>query len=424
MHRYLFQVNNFRIRYLFRGVNEEFGQLKNLPALSKRLLLSNFLYTCEFQILPIVVNFAIWSVLNDIKYNIIYYAVYFLAHPFGFVLNGYSLRKFRTNYLYLAGMLAEVIVIVSLFLIKIDTLGILILVAFVMGLATSTYWSNRLYMVISATNNDTRNYYLGIEYTLINIAGILSPLIFGFLTSKEGLLRFEGFTETHGRILLALYMGTLIVISAVNIAKGRFANPELKRFLYFRFTSVWTRQRVLAFFEGITTGAMLVVPSMIVLNVLQDSGVLGVLESAGIAIALPVMYLIGRKATPADRTRIILLASVLLATAAILLAIWYSRTGAIPFLLMVKVAFPMLLMPGMAIRMRSIELANDIENRDKYAYFVDNEIIFNIGRIVGMLAFFVAYLYANQIFALRFGFLFIALMPFLYYFVALKIKQE
>lgn len=424
MHRYLFQVQNFRIRYLFRGVSEEMRQFRNLPSKSKRLLLSNFLYACEFQILPIVVNFAIWSVLNDLKYNIVYYAVYFLAHPAGFIINGYSLRKLPTNYLYLAGMLAEVLVMVSLFLIKIDSLGILVVVAFVMGLATSTYWSNRLYMVISATNNDTRNYYLGIEYTLINIAGITSPLIFGFLTSKEGLLRFEGLTENHGRIFLAIYLTMLIVVSSINIARGRFENPQMKKFLYAKFTNVWNRQRILALFEGITTGAMLVIPSMVVLNILQDSGVLGLLESIGIAIALPVMYFIGRKSTPKDRTRIILLATVLLATAAIILAIWYNRIGAIPFLLLIKLSFPLLLMPGMAIRMRSIELANSIENRDKYAYFVDNEIVFNGGRILGMMAFFVAYLYADQVFALRFGFLFIAIMPFLYYFVARKIKQE
>jgi len=361
------------------------------------------------------------------KYNISYFVGYFVAIPIGFAINGFLLRHFKINYLYILGMFAEIFVIVPLTFLHIKTMLPLFLIGNVMGISSGLFWSNRHYMAFFVTDNLNRNYVFGLENALINVGGFVTPLIFAFLTGIAGftLTRlFPGIPPEVGKILLAAFLLTLIFIASFVILKGNFRNPEIKPFLFFKYCKTWNKQRWMNILEGLTNGSLIVMPSLIVLHIFKDSSILGVLQSVGILTGLLPVYLLGRYSKPHHRINILAVSGCILIVSAIIIAIGFNEISSIIFLLCAQVIFTILYMPYLAIRMRSMNLSAPIDKREEYSYLVDIEITFGIGRILGLGIFLLGYYYFSQNFSLRFGFLFVAVVPLIAAFLAKTIKQE
>ncbi len=228
--------------------------LVSLPGKTKRLLFSNFLYNCEFQILPVIINYAIWKNYDDIKYNIIYYLGFFAAHPIGYLINGILLSRFPINKLYITGMLLEMSILTSLLLFKISNLKVLLSIGIVMGLSTSIYWSNRLFMILNSTENKKRDAYLSLETISALVAGIISPLVFGFFTGTKGFSISKlnlGIRLSQSTYFLVIYLFMLITVSSISIIRHRYVGPKISRVLYLRFYRIWYSQRILSLIEGI-----------------------------------------------------------------------------------------------------------------------------------------------------------------------------
>ncbi len=411
----------------------EVKQFTSLDANCQRLVVSNFIYSFVYLILPIIANYFIFLEFQGlghqemIKYNITYFVGYFGVIPIGFILNGYILRYIKINQLYIIGMVAEIFVIIPLTFLHIKTLLPLFLIGNVMGISSGLYWSNRHYMAYFVTNNENRNYVFGLENALMNMGGFVTPLIFAFLTGVAGftlVTLFPGLPDSAGKIILAFFLVSLITIASINILKGKFHNPEIKPFLFWKFCRTWNKQRLMNFLEGLTNGVLIVMPSLIMLHIFKDSGPVGLLQSIGILIGLIPVYLLGRFTKPRHRIHILFIGGLLLIVSSIILAIGFDKTAAMIFILSANVVFALLWMPFLAIRMRSISLSELQDKYEEYSYIVDIEVFFALGRVMGFAIFLGVYFYGSQIFALRYSFLIVALVPIIASQIARTIKQE
>jgi len=411
----------------------EYQQFTALDKNCQKLLISNFAYGFVYLVLPIIANYFIFLEFQGleqeqmIKYNLTYFVGYFVAIPFGFIINGFLLRKFRISHLYVVGMMAEIFVIVPLTFLHIKTMVPLFMIGSVMGIASGLYWSNRHYMSFFVTDNQNRNYVFGIDNALMTLGGFVTPLIFGFLTGTAWFTLsklFPGLPDVTGRILLAAFLIFMIAIASYNILKGKYHNPEIKPFLFFKYCRTWNKQRLMNFLEGLTNGTLIVMPALIVLHIFKESGILGLLQSTGLIIGLLPIYFLGRYTKPRHRIHILFGSGVVLLISAVFLALNFDKPSATAFILSGNVVFSVLLMPYVAIRMRSMNLSAPIDKKEEYSYFVDVEITLGIGRIVGLFVFLMAYYYFSQIKALQFGFLIISLVPIIAALIIRTIKQE
>lgn len=411
----------------------EVKQFTSLDKNCQRLVFSNFIYSFVYLILPIIANYFIFLEFQGlgqeemIKYNITYFVGYFSFIPIGFILNGYILRYIKINHLYIIGMVAEIFVIIPLTFLHIKTLLPLFLVGSVMGISSGLYWSNRHYMAYFVTNNNNRNYVFGLENALMNLGGFLTPLIFAFLTGVAGFTLvslFPDLPESTGKIILALFLIFLITIASINILKGKFHNPEMKPFLFWKFCKTWNKQRLMNFLEGLTNGVLIVMPTLIMLHIFKDSGPVGLLQSIGILVGLIPVYLLGRFTKPRHRIHILFFGGLLLIISSIILAVGFDKTTSMIFILSANVVFALLWMPFLAIRMRSINLSEIQDKYEEYSYIVDIEVFFALGRVLGFAIFLGVYFYGSQIFALRYSFLIVALVPIIASRIARTIKQD
>lgn len=411
----------------------EVQQFTSLDSNCRRLIVSNFVYSFVYLILPIIANYFIFLEFQGlgqqemIKYNITYFVGYFACIPIGFILNGYILRYLKINHLYIIGMVAEIFVIIPLTFLHVKTLLPLFLIGSVMGVFSGLYWSNRHYMAYFVTNNENRNYVFGLENALMNMGGFVTPLIFAFLTGVAGFTLVYLYPElppSSGKIILALFLVFLITIASINILKGKFHNPEMKPFLFWKFCKTWNKQRLMNFLEGLTNGVLIVMPSLIMLHIFKDSGPVGLLQSIGILVGLVPVYLLGRFTKPRHRIHILFVGGLLLIASSIILAVNFDKVAAMIFILSSNVVFALLWMPFLAIRMRSIHLSAPQDKYEEYSYIVDVEIFFAIGRVMGFAVFLAIYFYGSQLFALRYSFLVVALVPIIASMIAKTIKQE
>lgn len=362
-----------------------------------------------------------------IKYVVSYFVGYFTIIPVGFIINGYLLRYFKISHLYIFGMLAEIFVIIPLSFLHIQGMVQLFCIGGIMGISSGLFWSNRHYMSFFVTDNLNRNYVFGLDNTLMTIGGFITPLVFGFLTGVKGLTLtnlIPGLPVEAGRIILSGFLLALISIASFNILKGKYHNPEIKPFLFFKYCKIWNKQRLMNTLEGFSYGPLIVMPSLIFLYIFKDGGSLGLVESVGIILSLIPVYYLARYSKPRHRLFILLGAGIILIFAAIVLAIFFNQPSGIIFSLCSKIVFSVLYMPFLAIRMRSMNLSTPIDKKEEYSYFVDIEIFMGLGRVLGLGVFLLAYYYASQILALKFGFLVIGMIPIIASAIVSTIRQE
>jgi len=412
----------------------EVSQFTSLSDSCRKLVVSNFIYSFVFIVLPFIANFFIFREFKDsqpeqvIPYQSIYFVGYYFSIPIGFLLNGFLLTRFKVNKLYIIGMMAEVFVIIPLFFLHLQTKPALFSIGMIMGVSSGLFWSNRHYMSIFVTENNNRNYVYGIENTLMNLAGLLSPLIFSFLTGDAKSFSIQKyypeFPEVIGHYILAAFLILCITIASFNILNGKYHNPGMKRFFFIRYCSVWNKQRLMNILEGLTYGPLIVMPSFIFLIVLKDSSKLGLFQSLGTLAALIPLYLFARYSKPKHRILILLSAGAILLFGAINLAIYFNSFGAMTFMICSNIAFMLLYMPYLSIRMRAVNLSVPIDKRDEYAYLCDVEATLAIGRLSGLGIFMLIFTYGSQLLSLRYGFLIISLFPFIGAAIASRIKQE
>jgi MFS transporter, YQGE family, putative transporter len=411
----------------------ELYQFTSLDPNCRRLIVSNFIYSFVYLILPMIASYFIFLEFQGLdqqemlKYNITYFVGYYGVIPLGFILNGYILRYIKINHLYIIGMAAEIFVIIPLAFLHVKTLLPLFLIGNVMGISSGLYWSNRQYMAYFVTNNDNRNYVFGLENALMNMGGFVTPLIFAFLTGMSGftlVTLFPDLPDSMGKIILSLFLILLIIVASINILKAEYHNPKMKPFLFWKFCSTWNKQRLMNFLEGLTNGVLIVMPSLIMLHIFKDSGPVGVLQSIGILIGLIPVYLLGRFTKPRHRVHILFVGGVLLVISSIVLAVNFDEMAAMIFILSSNVVFALLWMPFLAIRMRSINLSEVQDKYEEYSYIVDIEVFCALGRVMGFAVFLAVYFYGSQIVALRYSFLIVALVPIIASQIARTIKQE
>lgn len=176
--------------------------------------------------------------------------------------------------------------------------------------------------------------------------------------------------------------------------------------------------------EGLTNGALIVMPALIVLHLFRESGILGLLQSAGILASLLPVYFAARYTKPRHRSYMLLFSGIILIVSAGFLAVGFNKSTAMTFILCSNVVFSLLWMPYLSVRMRSMNLAAPIDKKEEYSYLVDVELTLSLGRIVGLFVFLLVYYYFSQINSLRFGFLIISIVPLMAALIVNKIKQE
>jgi len=405
---------------MLKKIRTEIGHFKSQSHNFQILILTNMVYALVLPVIDIFVAAYIMRNSSDTSKVVIYQLAIYTGIPLTFLLNGFLLKHFNIRKLYSAGMmLSGVSMIIMMSLKTLDLTGIGI-AGITMGLSFGLYWSNRDYLALAITNDKNRNYYYGLETFIYTIIAIAIPATIGwFIQSKTGE------AEKHTAYLIITGIVFLITITASIVCfRGNFENPTQKKYIFFKFHSLWYKLLSLATFKGLAQGFLVTAPAMLIFKLLGEEGALGKAQSIGAVLAAIIIYLLGRFSKPSDRIKIFTAGLVLFALGACLNGFLYNKTGVIVFLLLLLIAKPLMDLAYFPIQLKVIDIVSHIEKRGEFTYILNHEAGLYLGRLFGAGTFLVLYYSISEDFALRYAIGIIALLQLCSIYISKKIIAQ
>ncbi len=388
------------------------------PRNMRVLLTANFVYA---SVLPVIWAFVGVYIMRNSGNNVHLVMCFPMANYTGilvtFFFNGYLLRVVPVKYLYSLGMLISgfsLLVMISLKELNIYGIG---MAGGLLGVAMGLFWANRDYLALASTLDENRNYYYGLENFFATLCSIVAPITVGWFIAGSQLYGWFGGDRNRAYFFVALGAITLAFFASMIVCRGRFTNPEATKFLYWKYDSLWYKVLFMEGLRGIGQGFMITVPAMLTVKLLGgQEGALGMINTGGAILLAVIFYSIARFTRPEHRIWILLIGLASFAIGCICNGILFNTTGVLIFILGQIIATALIECSFSPVIMLVIDLLSKKEERNKFAYLLNNELGLYVGRLSGGLLFILAATYISDVFALRYILLLVAAIQFCSYF--------
>ncbi len=405
-------------------IKKEYQFFNQQPRPMRMLLLTNLVYALALPVIELFIGAYIIRKSNDVSLVMVYQLAQGTGIPITFIMNGYLLRRFHISRLYALGMIISGIDMgVMMLLHDLNMFGVG-LIGFIMGLSYGFFWANRVFLALTSTRDENRNYYYGLETFFFTIASIIMPLIAGYFIASTQKLGWLGGSLNAAYHILTVLVILLTITASVIAHKGRFVNPVNARFLYWRFHRLWDKMLALAALKGVAQGFIIAAPVMLIMKLVGKEGSIGSIQSTGSLLSAIMLYILGRKAKPAHRVKIFAAGLVLFVIGAAVNMFRFDALGAIIFVGCLVFARPLLDLAYFPIQLGVIECVASKEKRNQFAYIFSHEVGLYVGRLFGCLLFIMTARYASEDAALRYALMIVAAVQFLSIFVAKAILRD
>jgi YQGE family putative transporter len=381
---------------------QEFQFFKQQTRQMRMLLLTNMVYALVIPIIELFLGAYIIRSSQDFSLVMVYQLAQGTGIPITFMLNGFLLKYIPIARLYAAGMILSAVSMAVMMLLKNLTIVGIAGTGLMMGMAYGLFWANRVFLSLTSTKDENRNYYYGLEALSFTFASIVMPLTAGYLiASTEKLGWFGGETE-NAYYVLTLIVFLLTVVASFIITRGKFINPENAKFVYLRFHKLWQKMLLMASLKGVAQGFVIAAPVMLIMKLVGEEGSIGSIQSIGSVLSAVMLYVIGRAAAPRHRQKIFAAGLLLFVLGSFINMTLYSAAGAIFFVGCLVFARPLLDLAYFPVQLGVIECVASKEKRNQFAYIFSHEVGLYFGRVFGCLLFIVAARNLSEEVALRY----------------------
>ena len=363
---------------------------------ARKLITANFLFGLFNPFYLIFSSTFIYNVSKgDIAFNLLYSGFSYIGISLGFVLAGYLVRLLRIRTLMVLGAVLMFIAIMAMFLLSSQwfTKSWMLLFGFATGLGVGIYWAARNYLTVVNTSDGNRDFYAGIDFILISLGRILTPLLVGIYIG-EG-VKHGWFSQglAYKTILIPAFL--LVLFIALVILPRKFRTVEAKPFLFMRYNKEWLNARIMTVVWGYFSGMFIAIPPVLIMKYIGNESQVGILSALTYAVAMIIVYFISSRSSSRHRTGILKAGVLLQSFGVICFAIllpFNSMLATTLLIISMFLADPIIGFPFRATFMKAIDDTKKLNNRTHYAYVVDIEISCGIGRITALGTFYLLYI--------------------------------
>ena len=389
---------------------KEYQYFLSMPANMRVLLMTNMIYALVLPVIEIFVGAYIMRSSNDPKIVALYQLTVYAGIPLTFLVNGYLLSRIKVAHLYSFGMLLSglsMLVMMSLENLSITGVGI---AGILMGCSFGFFWANRDFLALATTNDNNRNYYYGLETFFYTITFIVVPLFVGIFIGNTERLNWFGGNAMRAYQVVTVIVFVLTIISSAVVQKGQFTNPAQKKFVFWKFHSLWNKMLVLAGLKGLAQGYLVTAPAILIMRLVGNEGSLGTVQAVSGVVTAVMLYVLGRFTGPKHRIAILTVGLLIFMVGTLTNGILFSATGVIVFVLCKVLFQPLHDIAYFPIQMRVIDVVSKIENRNEFAYIFNHEFGLFLGRLFGLGLFILLANYVSENFALKYSLITIAVL--------------
>lgn len=406
---------------LVKFIKTELQHFRKLTDAAQKVLEVYAVYEFVYPLLTIFVNAFILRQTNDFLAVAMYNFGSFFSMPLGFYLNGLLLKHHKIHVPFLIGMVGQGIVAFLVFFLSFQSFPALFLFGLLQGFPMGIFWGNRNFINLEVTHDESRTYFTGLEMILSTIAATTMPLLVGWT------IQFGDSTHIYSASLAYKCLGLLgivvLFLGGKRLASAGLDQPKFQK-LWLGWTHpTWNLSRVIEVLRGIQNAIDLFMVPLVIFTFLGREGSLGTLQSAASLIGIVMIYALARFLKPSRRVHTVGLNVIALVTLSMIFAISFSQWSA---LLYVLFSGTIALISWMASNPISMKLIDDQENGDKtnnYAYVCDRELFLNVGRVIGVVIFYVLVKLTTQELGLRFIPLLLSLTQVIFYVLVSRLAK-
>lgn len=359
----------------------ELGHFQSLSDNAKKMLFSYALYLAAYPMIATFMNAYLWRSSGNLWSIVFYNLGYVIGLPVAFYLNGVLLSRFHVLKLYFMGTLLQAITPSLVLFFPLHGLTGLFLYGCLYGLGAGLFWGNRNYLDLQITRGTNRMYYNGLGQICDLLMNIIIPMCAGwfivFVSTSNASFSFIAYKI----IMIAAFI--LLLLSGLILQFSTIKQIVIRKIILKKPKPVWRSMRIFNILFNVQVGTTLVLPNILVLILVGGEGVLGTVQAVTAGISALAIYIIGRKATIKNAWQFVFFGSIVFLLGTGVLVYSFTWVGALAYSVVITLIWSSVWAPANSVSMDLMDkLEPDAEKQ--YAYVCDNELYYNIGRVIGI----------------------------------------
>lgn len=389
----------------------EWAHFQGMGSNLQRMLLVFSFYLAAQPMLNMFLVAYLWRQEGGALLTILYNLGVIFGLPLGFFINGQLLRSVHIKFLYFFGLVVQglgaTLAIFSTGLTSTNVLIYGLLYGFLMGF----FWANRNTLDFQLSREGNRPYFMHLQGAVASALNVVMPFMLGWVLVLGEYWQIYDATLAYQVLmvfaLILLLAGGLLIVSS-NVPDHSPKNVRLPK-----PSPTWWKVRSLNFIFRFMEGLGFFVPSLLILYFGSREGVFGTVQSIAALMTAGAMYLLGRKMKVRNSPRILLRVCIAYCLAAAFLAWNFSWLSAVVYLFVYTIIAAIGVTSSYLIVMEVMDREDGVKDgKADYSYVLDNELFFNLGRLVSVSLFLGAYFISFEG-TLRWFPLFVSVVQFL-----------
>ena len=391
--------------FLKRFMKREIAAFRMLDTRAKILLASFNINEVTSPIFGIFTNAYLFREYASFTPAILYNIGMFIGGVTGAILNGVLLRKRSSAQLYFLGTLLQATALFCVVIVGLGSLSEIFAVGILSGIGVGIYYGNRNFLTLSASSDEKRDYFIGLELSSAKVIGIVAPVLIGWFIAFGSVSRWYDIALAYRWLVILAF--ALQLLSGWIVMRRSFQTPEVRPLFLRDPDPQWKKMRLFLFLTGLFDGLNWYVPTLLILTLIGNEGDLGTLQSLGMLITAIILYWIGRKTIQKDRASILVAGVACICLGAAALALSYSWMGAVVSTLTIALGMSLFSQTWATLLYAAVD--GKTKGDKRYAKLLDHEIFLNSGRIIGSLFFLSALLVLGEKVSLQYVQLFVGI---------------
>lgn len=388
---------------LRKVINNELDHFHRLTHQAQELITSITLYNIVDPFLVLFTNAFLWRESQSPSLIAMYNLFYYIGLPIAFYLNGLLLKKYKPNHLYFFGNILQGTIISLLIFFSASSFVAIMLFGFMFGIGAGFFWANRNLLTLRITESDNRIYFAGLESLSGTLLSIIVPILIGGFIVLGSFLHLYSIHQGYA-ILSVISLGVLIFVGAF-LRDMKLSIAPITNIFLLKTSPLWTMFRSLTFTYGFLSGVGFLTP-IIILKFIGNEDKLGTVQSFAAIVSTVIVYAVAKKASQKHRMMILVSGVLLNFVGSLIFGILYSAIGTLILVTFFALASPFDWVAYSSLSNDTIDREEKIHTQHHFSYVFDQELVLNIGRIVGIGCFFLFINYFPENVVLRFSPLF------------------
>ncbi|MDQ0224859.1 MFS transporter [Metabacillus niabensis] len=356
------------------------------------LLAIGGLYSLSIALSNTFVNVYLWKQSGEFLDLGIYNLSIVVMQPLTFIFAGRLAKKIDRVIILRLGVIFLAIFFLTVLVIGDLAAKLLVVIGGTLGIGYGFYWLAFNVLTFEITEPETRDFFNGFLGIMNSTAGMVGPIIAGYVISR--LKNFTGYT-TIFTISLILFSGA-VILSFFLTRRPAEGSYLLKRIIQERkHNQNWKRITNAHFFQGLREGTFAFVIGVFVFITTGSELALGKFGLINSAVAFLAYFLAARIIKKSKRKIYILMGGILLYLSIFIILFDLTYQKLIIYAVLIAIGYPMLLVPYSSITYDVIGHAWNIA-KARIEYIVVKEIFLNAGRIGSIVCFIIAVRFFNE----------------------------